>query len=146
MQVLRTPILLKRDSPTQVFSCKICQIFENILFYRPSPAAASASLMIPAATLLKKETPAKMFFCKFCNIFKNIFWPEHLQMTTSCVYLRILRSFSEHLSYRAPLRNCLFDVQFAEFQPPDTVKYYFTSAFQAFYRRTTKTHSKALKS
>ena len=70
---------------------------------------------------------------------------EQFWMTASCVYLRILRSFSEHFSYRAPLGNYLFYVQVAEFQPPDTVKNYFTSAFQAFYTTLTGSHSKALK-
>ena len=51
-------------------------------------------------------------------------------MTDSCVYLRILRSFSEHFFYGAPLGNCLFCVQVAEFPPPDTVKKYFTGAFK----------------
>ena len=41
--------------------------------------------------------------------------------------------FSEHLFYRAPLGNGLFDVQVAEFQSEDTVKNFFTGAFQAFY-------------
>ena len=67
-------------------------------------------------------------------------------MTASSVSLRILRSFSEHLFNRAPLGNCLFRVQVGEFQPPDTVKNYFISTFQAFYTRTTSSHSKALKS
>ena len=67
-------------------------------------------------------------------------------MTVFSVYLRILRSFSELLFYRAPLGNCLFHVQVAEFQPPDTVKNYFTSAFQAFYARARSSHSKDLKS
>ena len=49
-------------------------------------------------------------------------------MTASCVYLRVLRSFSEHLFYGAPLENCLFHVQFPEFQPPDTVKNYQVSS------------------
>ena len=40
-------------------------------------------------------------------------------------------SFSVNFD-RAPLRNCLFHVQVAEFQPADTVKNYFGSAFQAF--------------
>ena len=44
-------------------------------------------------------------------------------------------SFSEHLFYRAPLRNCLFHVQIAVFQPVDAVKNYFTGAFQALYTR-----------
>ena len=30
------------------------------------------------------------------------------------------------------MRTCLFHVQVAEFQPADTVKNYFTGAFQAF--------------
>ena len=42
--------------------------------------------------------------------------------------------------------NCLFDVQVAEFQSLDRFKNYFTSAFQAFYTRTTGSHSKTLKS
>ena len=53
-------------------------------------------------------------------------------MTACCVYLWILRSFSDHLLYRAPLGNCLFRLQVAEFQPPHTVKKDFTSAFKLF--------------
>ena len=44
---------------------------------------------------------------------------EHLQMTSFCVYLWILRSFSEQLFYKAPLRNFFFHVQVAEFQAAD---------------------------
>ena len=62
--------------------------------------------------------------------------------SASYVYLRILESFLEHLFYRAPLGNCLFHVQVAGFQPPDTVKKYFTSAFQTFYIRTRSGYSK----
>ena len=57
------------------------------------------------------------------------------------VYLWILRSFSEHLFYGASLGNCLFHVQVAEFQPPDSVKNYFTDAFQALYTRMRSSHS-----
>ena len=69
--------------------------------------------------------------------FQEYLLTEHLRMTVSCVYLRILRSFSEHLFYRAPLGNCLLHLQAAEFQLTDTVKNFFTSAFQAFHTRTT---------
>ena len=55
-------------------------------------------------------------------------------MTTFYVYLCILRSFSEHLFYRAPLKNCLFHAQVAEFQPADILKIYSTGAFEAFYK------------
>ena len=86
-----------------------------------------------------------MFICEFCKIFKNIFLSEHLQVTASCVYLWILRSFSDYLVYRAPLGNCLFHLQVAEFQPPHTVNKNFTCAFQAFYRRRRRSgYSKAI--
>ena len=45
-----------------------------------------------------------MFFCELFNIFQNIFW----QNTSGWLLLS--------------LRNCLFHVQVAEFQPGDTVK------------------------
>ena len=64
-------------------------------------------------------------------------------MTASCVYLWILRSFSEQLFFRAPLGNCLFHLQVAEFQAADTVENIFTGAFQALYKRTRSSHSKA---
>ena len=44
------------------------------------------------------------------------------------------------LFYGAPLGNCLFHVQVAEFQPPDSVKNYFTDAFQALYTRMRSSH------
>ena len=55
----------------------------------------------------------------------------------------LLGSFSKHLSYKTPLRNCLFHVQVVEFQPADTVENYFTGAFQAFYAKARSSHSKA---
>ena len=64
---------------------------------------------------------------------------EHLRMSASYVYLRILRSFSEHFFYRAPLENSLFHVKVGEFQPLDTD----TDVFQEFYTRMRSSHSKA---
>ena len=68
---------------------------------------------------------------------------EPPRTTTSCVYLWILRSFWDYLFHIAPLRNYLFHVQVAGFQPSNTVKKYFISAFQTFYTRTGSRHSKA---
>ena len=82
--------------------------------------------------LLKTDSNTGSFLRNLSNFYEDLL-TEHLRMTASCVYLRILRSFSEHLIYRAPLGNCLFHVQVAELLPADTVKNYFTSAFQAFY-------------
>ena len=74
------------------------------------------------------------------------FW-EHLltrlsRMTASCVFLWILRGFSEHLLYKVPLWSCLFHIQIADFQPADTVTSYLGGAFQAFYTRKKSTYSK----
>ena len=44
-------------------------------------------------------------------------------MTALCVYLRILRSFSENLFYRAT---------YFKFRLPDIVRNYFTNACQGF--------------
>ena len=142
LQTLRTPTLLIRDSSTGFF-CKICEIFNNILFYRPSPAAASDSFRFPDCNFIKKEAPAKMFFREFDKIFKNIFWQNTSEWLLPVLSVNFLRSFWEYLFYRLPMGNCLFHVQVAEFQPPDTIKNYFTSAFQPFYTRTRSSHSKA---
>ena len=97
--------------------------------------APSDSFRFPACNFIKNEIPVKMFICEFCKIFKNIFRQKHLRLTASCVYLCILRSFSNHFLHKAPLGNCLFHLQVAEIQPPHTIKEHFTSAFQAFYTR-----------
>ena len=69
-------------------------------------------------------------------------------MTASCVYLLILRSFSDHLFYRAPLGNCLFHLQVTQFQLPHTVKKCFYNkeshkSFSRIYTRRRSSHSKA---
>ena len=43
-------------------------------------------------------------------------------------------------------RKLLFHVKNADFQPPDTVKNYFTGAFQAFYTRSRSSHATQEKS
>ena len=48
------------------------------------------------------------------------------------------------LTLLAPLGNCLFHGQVAEFQPANTIENYLTGDFQAFYTRTRGSHSKAL--
>ena len=61
-------------------------------------------------------------------------------MTASCVYSWILSSSSEQLFYGAPLGNCLFNAQVAEFQPKDK---YFVLYFQVFYTRMRSSHPNA---
>ena len=156
LQALGTAVLLKRDSNTGFFLSILGIIQEHLfrresmnswfwkssapfwkhLIYRTFPVAASDSFRFPACNFIKKETPAKMFICEFCKIYK-IFRQKYLRMSASCVYLWILRSYSDHLFYRAPLGNCLFHLQVAQFQPIHTLKKWFyskkvISAFQAF--------------
>ena len=49
------------------------KVFKSNLFYRLSPAAASASLRFPAWNFVKKENLAKMFSCEFKNFLRTSF-------------------------------------------------------------------------
>ena len=157
----KTPVVescLIKETPTQVFSWEFCKLFESICFIeadyetpmhlfrstsfcRTSQVAASDRLSFLVCKFIKKGIPAKMFFCEFCKFFKNIFW-QSSSAWLLLVYLWTLKSFSNDLFYRASLGNWLFHVQVAEFQPPPTVKKYFTSAFQALYTKTSSSYSK----
>ena len=132
---------IKKKLQHRFFPEKFSKFLRTLCF----PAAASAGLRLPACNFVKKETPAKMISPWILQNFQEHLLTGHLWMIASCVYLRTLRNFSEHLFYRASFHS-LFYVQVVEFQPPDTVKIFFTSAFQAFYTRTTSSHSKTLKS
>ena len=48
-------IFIKKETLAQVFSCKFCEIFKNIFFYRTPPVAASNQpKMIPSTNNLEK--------------------------------------------------------------------------------------------
>ena len=155
LQALRTVTLLKRDSNTgfllwilwiiqEHLFCRWLwragtetpvRLFKNTFFYRASPVAASDdSFRFPASNFTKKRLQKRRYSVNFPKFLRTSF-VRHLRMTASCFYLWILRSFPDHLFYRAPLENCLFHLQVAEFQPPHTVNKYFTCAFLAFYTR-----------
>ena len=78
--------------------------------YWISPLAASDSFRFRVCNFNKKKTQVQMFICDLCKIFRIIFRQKHLRMTASCVYLWILRSFPDHLFYKARLlfsfRSC----------------------------------------
>ena len=83
-----------RDSSTSFFLWNLQK------FYRTFPVAVSESFRFAACISIKKETPAKIFFCEFCKILRtSLLLTEHLWMTAFCVYLWILRSFSEHFFF-----------------------------------------------
>ena len=110
---------------------KFVKFFKNALFYRTSPVAA--------ADIFRFRQ--RSFSVNFANFLRTSFDRTPQDDCFLCLSVN-LRSFSERLFYGAPLGNCLFHVQAADFQPADTVKNYFTDPFQAFYTRKRSNHSK----
>ena len=142
LQALRTATLLKRDSNTGnllrilwiVQKHLFCvedvwtagsetpvRLFKNTFFNRTFPVAASDSFRFPPAAFLKKGLQQRRFSVRFAKFLRTSFYKAPPNDCFLCLPV-ILRSFSDHLFYRAPLGNCLFHVQVAEFQPPDTIK------------------------
>ena len=142
LQALRTATLLKRDSNTGIWlwilwiaekhlfcvenvwtagSETPVRLFKNTFFNRTFPVAASDSFRFPPAALLKKGLQQRRFSVRFAKFLRTSFYKTPPDDCFLCLPV-ILRSFSDHLFYRAPLGNCLFHVQVAEFQPPDTIK------------------------
>ena len=85
-----------------------------------------------------------MFFCAFGKISKNIIFWQHFPMRLILKFICEFWEVFQNTFYRTPLRNCLFHVQVAVFQPTDTVKNYFTGAYSStVYKNTRSSHSKA---
>ena len=61
------------------------------------------------ATLIKGILRQRCFSVNFSKFLRTSFDRTPLD-DRPCVYLRILRSFSDHFFYRAPLGNCLFHI------------------------------------
>ena len=87
----------------------------------------------PAASF-KKELQQRRFSVNFAKFLKTSFYRTPPDDCFLCLPV-ILRSFSDHLFYRAPLGNCLFHVQVAEFQPPDTIKSISQVLFKHFIQK-----------
>ena len=140
LQALRTATLLKRDSSTGILlqilwivqkhlfcvedvwtagsETPVC-LFKNTFFNRTFPVAASDSFRFPPAALLKKGLQQRRFSVRFAKFLRTSFYKTPPDDCFLCLPV-ILRSFSDHLFYRAPLGTCLFHAQVAEFPPPDT--------------------------
>ena len=150
MQALRTATFLKRDSNTGyllwvlwiIQNHLFCvedlwtagsetpvRLFKNTVFYWTSSATASDSFRFPPCRFNEKRTPVKMFFCEFCKIFKNIFLRNTSRWLLILWLPVILRSFLDHLFYRAPLGNHLFQCTNCRILTTRYNKKYFTSAF-----------------
>ena len=96
-----------------------------------------------SATLLKNRLRQRCLpvsFAKFLRTYLDRTPPKDCFLCLSMNFERFFRSpFLQRTSGKL-LISC---IQVAEFQPPDTVKKYFTRAFQAFYTRTRSSYSKA---
>ena len=142
MQALRTSTLLKRDSnkgfllwifwviQKHLFCVEDLwtagseirvRLFKNTFFYRTSPVAASGSFRFSAWALLKKGLQQRRFSVNFAECLRISFYRTPPDDCFLCLPV-ILRSFKNHLFFRAPLGNCLFHAEVAESQSPDTIK------------------------
>ena len=161
LQALKTATLLKRDSNTGYLSRILwiaqkhlfcvedvwtagsetpVRLFKNTFFNRTFPVAASDSFRFPPAALLKKGLQQRRFSVRFAKFLRTSFYKTPPDDCFLCLPV-ILRSFSDHLFYRAPLGNCLFHVQVAEFQPPDTIK----SISQVLFKEFTQKRNVAMR-
>ena len=86
------------------------------------------------AALLKKGLQQRRFSVRFAKFLRTSFYRTPPDDCFLCLPV-ILRSFSDHLFFRAPLRNSLFHVQVAEFQPPDKIKSISQALFKHLIRK-----------
>ena len=110
------------------------RLFKNTFFYRTSPVVASDSFRFPACSLLKKGLQQRRFYVNFPKFLRPSFNRTSLDDCFWCLHVT-LRTFSDHLFHRAPMRNCLFDVQVAEFQQPNTIKIVSQVLFKHFLQK-----------
>ena len=138
LQARRTATLLKRHSNTGILlqilwivqkhlcvedvwtaGCETpVRLFKNTFFNRTFPVAASDSFRFPPAALWKKGLQQRRFSVRFAKILRTSFHRTPPDDCFLCLPV-ILRSFSDHPFFRAPLGNSLFHEQVAEFQPSD---------------------------
>ena len=113
------------------------------MFDRTSPVFTYESCRFPAYNFAKKKRLCQRCFWKnFANfIRKSFLLTEHLGVPASCVYLWILVSFKT--SYRERLRETAISWTSCRILLTRYSKNYFTCAFQAFYTKTRRSHSKS---
>ena len=105
------------------------RLFKNTFFYRTSPVVASDSFRFPACSLLKKGLQQRRFYVNFPKFLR----PSFNRNTSGWLLLVFTCNFENF--FRAPMRNCLFDVQVAEFQQPNTIKIVSQVLFKHFLQK-----------
>ena len=147
LQALRTATLSKRDPKTGFLPLNLVRrIYEQLVlkhqctFLRTTFFTEHLQWLLRTfssfqpAVLLEKGLQQKHFSVNFAKTFKNIFW-QNTSKWLFRVFICNLSGLSDDLFYRAPLGNCLFHVQVAEFQPPDTIKSISQVLFKHFIRK-----------
>ena len=124
------------------FSSEICKIFRTPCF---TDQRHLQRLLLPVyvfqpVTLLKRRLRQRCFSVKFTKYLRTSFARTPPDECSQCLSDNFEKFFKTPLS-----QSTLFHVQFAEFHPPDTLRNYFTSAFQVFYTRMASSHSITLK-
>ena len=107
-------------------------LFKNTLFHRTSAVAAPESFRFPASNFIIKATMAKKIFCIFCKIFKDIFSFDRTPQDDCFLCLSVNFEFFRTLLLCSTSGKLLFRVQVEGFQPPHTVKNYFTVPCKRF--------------
>ena len=143
-----TPALVFQNQPFVVLlqhrcSCIIHQIHrktlmlalvfqEHLVLQNISSGGCSCKFQVSSLQLHYKETTAKMFFCEFCKILKDIFTFDRTPPDNCFLCLSVNFGFFRTLLLNNTSGKLLFRAQVEEFQPPYTVKNYFTGPFKRF--------------
>ena len=83
--------LYLKKSSTQVFSCEVCEIFNNTFFYRTPPVAASA-LLVAASVFFQKKLLNS--YCYFATLLwrSNSFSSRHIVWgikSRTCLFINL---------------------------------------------------------
>ena len=158
---------IKKETPTQVFSCELSELFKNNYFVEDLRTVGSetpaAFLRTPFFTeqlrwliltflhfqptiLLNKELRHRCFFCEFCKIFKIIFWQNTsgwLILVFICQFWEVVQiiSFIEYLWKTAYFKYKLqdFNHQIQEKSISEVLFKHFTQEQEVAIRRRSPT-------
>ena len=151
MQALRTATLFKKGSNTSILLWILWIVQKPLFCVEDVWTAGCAILWRPfltehfqwlllrvsgfqPAALLKKGSQQRRFSVTFAKFLRTSFYRTLPDDCFLCLPV-ILRSFSDHLFFRAPLGNSLFHIQVTEFQPPDKIKSISQALFKHVIRK-----------
>ena len=93
-------------------------MYEQVVLKHQSAFLRTPFLGFQPAPLFKKRLQQRRFSVRFAKFLRTSFYRTTPDVWLLCLPV-ILRSFSDHVFFRSRLGNSLFQIQVAEFQPPD---------------------------